>query len=82
MANTYIKICKICGETFKTPNSRQQCCPGECQQINRRNHKHEYDRRHKRKSAKQNKPTNWREITKRCRELGKSYGQAVADGDI
>lgn len=84
MSKVYIKICKICGATFDTPNSRQQCCGAECMRINRKKNKREYNRRQKIKAAnaKNNKPTSWGEISKRCKELGKSYGQAVADGDI
>ena len=40
------------------------------------------ERRQPRPMKKQRTKTDWRAITKKCKELGKSYGQAVADGDI
>lgn len=76
--------CKICGKTFKPTRGSQLCCSDECKRENVRRHSKELRKRNKslrladKKMQKQK--TDWAEITKKCKEAGLTYGQAVARG--
>ena len=74
------KICPICGNEF-TPKGREKVCSDNCREEGKRIS----NERHKEKvMAMKNaqKPTDWKAITKKCKEAGLTYGQAVAKGVI
>lgn len=88
------RTCIICGKVFYTNHRTKKTCGQNCQremyrrQALRNYHKnHELDAQHRREIKKvKEKPkrpkTDWRAIGRKLKELNKSYGQAVADGDI
>ena len=80
------RTCKICGKPFQPYRTAQLCCSRECMRENVKLHSKEKRQRETslRLEAKkmQKQKTNWAEITKKCKEAGLSYGQAVAKGVI
>ncbi len=74
------KSCEICGEEFK-PKGREKACGDDCREYGKRLSRAKFNAKAKAKK-KAHKPTNWAEITKKCKEAGLSYGEAVAKGVI
>ena len=74
------KSCEICGEEFKA-KGREKACGDECREYGKRQSRAKFNAKAKAKK-KAHKPTNWAEITKKCKEAGLTYGQAVARGII
>ena len=74
------KSCEICGGEFK-PKGREKACGDDCREFGKRQSRAKFNA--KAKAMKINrKTTNWSEITKKCKEAGLTYGQAVAKGVI
>jgi len=74
------KFCEICGGEFK-PKGREKACGDDCREFGKRQSRAKFNAKAKAMKNK-HKPTNWSEITKKCKEAGLTYGQAVAKGVI
>ncbi len=70
------KSCEICSEKFK-PKGREKACSDECREYGKRQSRKKFNEKAKAKKNSR-KRTNWAEITKKCKEAGLSYGEAVA----
>lgn len=87
---TYLKKCIICGNVFRTSNTRQRTCSQECSKEHNRNQSREHARNRKyqpkpnndeKKVIKSRKATNIpsvSEIAAEANRLGMSYGKYVA----
>ena len=74
------KSCEICGGKFK-PKGREKACGDDCREYGKRQSRAKFNAKAKAKKNAHN-PTDWAEITKKCKEAGLTYGQAVAKGVI
>ena len=71
--------CYVCCKQF-IAYGREKCCSDDCRAEGKRlSRARHYN---KAKAVKAHKPTNWAEITKKCKAAGLTYGQAVAKGVI
>ncbi|MBR5305966.1 MAG: hypothetical protein IKU47_03495 [Oscillospiraceae bacterium] len=80
--NYSTRICVICGEEFQPTSSTGKCCSDECRKVNERI---TYERNKAKVKIKKRvivNGTDWGEITRKCKEAGLSYGEAVAKGII